>query len=127
MRRRSSTEAKPQVIKVAPPEGQPDPLKLVAGSPNAAFNNILINQAFKSLWRAHSDDAGLDAQYQAVIAALIGIKPRDEIEGMLGTQMIATHSAAMECFRRAMLEEQTFEGRRECRANGTLPCSRDFC
>jgi len=27
--------------------------------------------------------------------------------------MIACHNASMECYRRAMLSEQTFEGRRE--------------
>src|SRR6201747_1200287 len=32
---------------------------------------------------------------------------------MLAAQMIASHSAAMECYRRAMLGEQSFEGRRE--------------
>jgi hypothetical protein len=32
---------------------------------------------------------------------------------MLIGQLIATHNAAMECYRRAMLDEQTFEGRRE--------------
>lgn len=62
---------------------------------------------------AHSDSAALDSQYQAVLAAMMGIEPRDEIEGMLAAQMVGTHNAAMECFRRAMLEEQTFEGRRE--------------
>jgi hypothetical protein len=31
----------------------------------------------------------------------------------MATQLIAAHSAAMECYRRAMLKEQTFEGRRE--------------
>jgi len=30
---------------------------------------------------------------------------------MLATQMVATHNAAMECLRRAMLGGQTFEGR----------------
>jgi hypothetical protein len=30
---------------------------------------------------------------------------------MLAAQMVATHEAAMECFRRAHLPEQTFEGR----------------
>ena len=30
---------------------------------------------------------------------------------MLATQMVATHEAAMECFRRAALAEQTFAGR----------------
>jgi hypothetical protein len=38
---------------------------------------------------------------------------RDELEGMLIAQLIASYSAAMECYRRAMLGEQTFEARRE--------------
>src|SRR5271166_3625269 len=45
--------------------------------------------------------------------ALIGIAPKDEIEGMLAAQLIACHNASMECYRRAMIGEQTFEGRRE--------------
>jgi hypothetical protein len=32
---------------------------------------------------------------------------------MLGAQLIAAHNAAMECHRRAMIPEQSFEGRRE--------------
>jgi hypothetical protein len=44
---------------------------------------------------------------------MMGIAPRDELEGMLAAQMIAAHNAAMECHRRAMLDEQTFEGRKE--------------
>jgi hypothetical protein len=32
---------------------------------------------------------------------------------MLAAQLLAAHNAAMECYRRAMLGEQTFEGRRE--------------
>jgi len=47
------------------------------------------------------------------VAALTGIGPRDELEGMLAAQLLATHNASMECYRRAMIDEQTFEGRRE--------------
>jgi hypothetical protein len=32
---------------------------------------------------------------------------------MLAAQMVAAHSASMECYRRAMLKDQTFEGRKE--------------
>jgi hypothetical protein len=39
--------------------------------------------------------------------------PRDELEGMLIGQLIASYNAAMECYRRAMLGEQPLEGRRE--------------
>ena len=38
-----------------------------------------------------------------------GIAPKDELEGMLAAQMVATHNAAMECYRRAMLPEQPLE------------------
>jgi hypothetical protein len=45
------------------------------------------------------------------ISGLIGIAPKDELEGMLTVQLIASDSAAMECYQRAMLPEQTFERR----------------
>jgi hypothetical protein len=48
-----------------------------------------------------------------MLAVMIGMKPRDELEGMLIAQLIATHSAAMECYRRGMIADQSFEGRRE--------------
>ena len=62
------------------------------------------------------NDAGpeeRDRQLSATIAALAGIAPQDELEGMMAAQPIAAHDAAMECYRRAMIEDQTFEGRRE--------------
>jgi hypothetical protein len=54
--------------------------------------------------------------------------PKDEIEGMLAAQLIAAHNVSMECYRRAMLGEQTFDGHREnlnqanklCRTYATL-------
>ena len=44
---------------------------------------------------------------------MIGAKPSDEIEGMVAARLVATHNAAMECYRRAMIPDQSFEGRRE--------------
>jgi hypothetical protein len=49
----------------------------------------------------------------ATVAALVGIAPDDELEGMVAAQLVASHNAAMECYRRAMIGDQTFEGRRE--------------
>ena len=43
----------------------------------------------------------------------MGIGPKDELEGMIAAQLLAAHNAAMECYRRAMIGEQSFEGRRE--------------
>ena len=61
----------------------------------------------------NSDPEEQDKQLSATLAALVGIGPQDELEGMMAAQLIAAHNAAMECYRRAMLDEQTLEGRRE--------------
>ncbi len=53
------------------------------------------------------------SEERATLAAMMGMKPQDELEGMLIGQLIASHNAAMECYRRAMIGDQTFEGRRE--------------
>ena len=54
-----------------------------------------------------------EKQIRAALGALIGIRPKDELEGMMAAQLIAAHNAAMECFRRAMIGEQRLEGRRD--------------
>jgi hypothetical protein len=87
-------------------------LKHVGGSMSDDWNDVLGNQALRSIWRS-SDAQYRQEQERAVVAAMIGIAPGDEIEGMLAAQLVACHNASMECFRRAMIGEQTFEGRRE--------------
>lgn len=74
----------------------------------------LIRQTVDALWRPENlkEDEDRD-RMQSAISMLGGIKPADEVEGMLATQMVATHNAAMECLRRAMLRDQTFEGREQ--------------
>lgn len=88
-------------------------LKRIGGSQSDHWNNILVSQTLQALWIKHSEKEALDRQYSAAVAALVGIGPKDELEGMMAAQLLAAHSAAMECYRRAMLGEQTFEGRRE--------------
>jgi hypothetical protein len=44
------------------------------------------------------------------LAALHGINPRDELEGLLAVQMVGTHNLAMEFLRRAVLKGQTVGG-----------------
>ena len=88
-------------------------LKRVGGSQSDDWNHVLGNQAIQSLWIKQSDNEVRARQYNAVIAGLIGIAPQDEIEGMIAAQLIAAHNATMECYRRAMIGEQTLEGRRD--------------
>jgi hypothetical protein len=88
-------------------------LKPIGGSQSDNWNNILAGQTLQTLWLKHSDEETRDRQNSAAVAGLIGIGPKDELEGMIAAQLLAAHNAAMECYRRAMLGEQTFEGRRE--------------
>jgi hypothetical protein len=87
--------------------------RAMGGSKLDDFNAVVGSQALRSLWTAHSSAEDFGKQRMATIAAMIGIAPKDELEGMLAAQMVATHSAAMECFRRAMLKEQPFACWRE--------------
>lgn len=43
----------------------------------------------------------INAERYAATLALSAIGPRNELEGMLAVQMIATHAAAMECMKRS--------------------------
>jgi hypothetical protein len=87
--------------------------KSIGGSQSDHWNIILVNQTCRTLWLAHSSDETRDRQRRATVSALLGIAPKDEIEGMIAAQLLAAHNAGMECYRRAMLVEQTFEGYRE--------------
>ena len=82
-------------------------LKRVGGSRSDDWNHVLGNQAIQSLWIKQSDNEMRERQFNAAIAGLIGIAPQDEIEGMIAAQLIAAHNATMECYRRAMIGEQT--------------------
>ncbi len=87
--------------------------KFLGGSMSDDFNHVLLNQVCKALWTVHSDAEARNVQNVAAAMAMAGVRPKDEIEGMIAAQLVASHNAAMECYRRAMISEQTFEGRRE--------------
>jgi hypothetical protein len=103
----------PTTVVADDPEDRKGRLKNVGGSQSDHWNNTLANQAVQALWVKNSSPEERDRQLSATVDALIGIAPKDELEGMMAAQLIAAHNAAMECYRRAMIGEQTFEGRRE--------------
>lgn len=95
-----------QHVGLRPLESQPGEFKTVGGSQSDDFNLALVNQAADASWRPEQGSE-LDAiTLQRVMATFQGIGPKDEMEGMLATQMVAVHNAAMECFRRAMIPDQ---------------------
>ena len=106
-------DKKPTAVEVHDPAKLRGTLKLIGGSMSDDWNNIIANQAVSALWLKNSDAEQVKKQRHASVDALIGIAPQDELEGMIAAQLIAAHNAAMECYRRAMIGEQTFEGHRE--------------
>jgi hypothetical protein len=85
--------------------------KKATGSDDANLQLRLMKQAIGSLTAlAGTSEKEQDDIVQATLAAMRGIAPQGELEGMLAVQMVSTHNAAMECLRRAMFAEQTFAG-----------------
>jgi hypothetical protein len=111
--KKKSDAAKQKVVYAKDPSLHEGKLKMVGCSKSDDWNNVLANETLKTLWTKHSQGDARDRQLAAALAGLAGVCPQDELEGMMAAQLIASHHAAMECYRRAMLAEQTFEGRRE--------------
>ena len=101
-------------VELDPSAGADPKLKGVGGSNFDSWNRVLVNQAMCSGWFGHTADKDMAREQNiAYLEFLRGVRPRDELEGMLAAQLLASHNAAMECYRRAMVPEQTFEGRSE--------------
>lgn len=113
------TETKPpqkqQLINVSvdDPDRRKGERKALGGSESDDWNDTLMNQACNTLWLAQSDEAIRAQQANGLVHAMIGIGPKDELEGMVAVQLLASHNAAMESYRRAMFPEQKLEARRE--------------
>jgi hypothetical protein len=114
-----------RAVTIKDPARSTGTLKRVGGSRSDVWNNRIINDTTQVLWIKNSDQKEYEQQITAALAGLIGISPKDELEGMMAAQLIASHSAAMECYRRAMIGEQTLEGRRE-NLNQANKLSRSF-
>jgi len=103
----------PAMIEILRSEKFRPVLQSLSGSDDFDFCITLLTQVNNALWRERPDSAEQTKQIAATRAAMMGMKPRDALEGMLIGQLIASHNAAMECCRRAMIPGQTFEGGRE--------------
>ena len=88
-------------------------LKGIGGSQSDRWNNMLANQLGQVLRARNVSAEEQDERLSAAIAGLMGVAPADDLEGMMAVQLIAAHNAAMDCYRRAVHPEQTFEGQRE--------------
>lgn len=113
----------PSVPRLKPIAGSPDKVApdhddyatwaaltcVAMGTPHADFALLLTNQAVNAGLRGGpTTKIDLDVA-NGVMAAIAGIGPRDEIEAMLAVQMAATHVAAVEMLKRAMLNQPTLQ------------------
>ena len=93
------------------------------GTADTDLMSHLLDQAIQTFKGTVSTD-GFDNDKVVVacnnaLSILDGIQPQDELEGMLAVQMIGVHNMAMETLKRAMLSEQTFEGKQANVAQST--------
>lgn len=87
-------------------EVSPEQARRLAGTSDSDFLERLTSSVAATMPGQGSDLTAVNAG----LAALAGIEPRDELEGMLAAQIVAIHSMSMEMARRALLPEQTAEG-----------------
>ncbi len=86
--------------------------KETTGTQKLKLDRQMTMQVVEALWFPEgTSEMNKLARAASALLLVRGIKPEDDIERMLATQMVGTHSAAMECLRRAMIQGQTFEGR----------------
>ena len=79
----------PRTVVADDPDDREGQLKCLGGSKSDRWNNVLANQAMHALWVKNSSPDERDKQLSATVAALIGIAPKDELEGMMAAQLIA--------------------------------------
>src|ERR1700691_1448930 len=86
-----TANAEPKVVSANNPGDRIGNLKSVGGSSSDSFNREIANQATQVLWVKNSSPEQRDKQLSATIGAMIGVAPKDELEGMIAGQLIASH------------------------------------
>jgi hypothetical protein len=70
------------------------------GTCESAFAILMLYGVLNAACEGGSENPPRELDINEALAAVTGIRARDEIEGMLATQMVATHVAAMTALRR---------------------------
>lgn len=88
----------------------------LGGSTSDDWNTLITDQAIGTVWFGNPDDTDrtpekIGQRQNAAYAFLMRQGLKDELEGMMAAQLFAAHSAAMECYRRAMIPAQPMVAR----------------
>jgi hypothetical protein len=108
----------PNPVHTVPAEGEPKTaifaLLAAFGTISADFHNRTMHELLEAGCRGTPSQPFEEWDVNGALAAMHGIAPRDEIEGMLAAQMVAVHSAAMRCLRQLkgsdILQQQDSNG-----------------
>src|SRR5215470_3088423 len=92
-RKRARNPKEPVVIQAKDPSRQPGELRRIGGSMSDDWNNRIANDTVNTLWLKNSDEETRHRQMMAALDGLIGIHPKDELEGMMAAQLIAPQGA----------------------------------
>ena len=99
---------KPETITIASPE--PARMQDIGGSTSDCWNTPLLNRLVSAV-PGGSDPDQRDRVLQAVADGQRALTPADPVEAMISAQMIAANAASLEMYRRAWIDEQSFEVR----------------
>jgi hypothetical protein len=72
-------------------------------SKSVEFLDVLLDQVVSSHVLQCIPEESHDKYANAAVASVMGIQPKGELEGMLAAQLVASHNATTECYRRAAL------------------------
>jgi hypothetical protein len=123
MKHRSADREKATAFDDHPPDEWKGTLKAFGGSRSDDWNNILTEQTLEAVV-LKSDKKACAQQFGAIAAGLMGVAPKDELEGMMAAQLLAAHNATMDCYRRATLAPTVDE--RQEHLNQAIKLSRTY-
>jgi hypothetical protein len=99
----------PKPVDIATADGEPqtsEVARLTAfGTTSGDFYSRTLQELLEAGCRGTQSQPFTEVDVNGALAAMHGITPRDEIEGMLAAQMIAVHSAAMRSLRQLKSSE----------------------
>ena len=94
------------------PVNELHPIKRFVQVEEKAVENRKVNELAELLWLPDfMDEEARGARLVRAVELFESLEPVDGAETMLAAQMVGTHTAALDCLRRAAVDGQTFAGR----------------
>ena len=88
------------------------PVSMFVEADDRTVETRKVNEIAELIWLPNSlDIEEKNARIVIAVELYESLKPADGAESMLVAQMVGTHSAALECLWRAVVDGQTFAGR----------------